>query len=96
MLLPAAHDVLVLDTGSPGVAPISVQISKPEMRQGQRVVQVERAAKGLERLVRLAALRCNHPYQEMGTRLQVGQTQNLLGLRERFVIPAAMHVHAPE
>ena len=66
------------------------------MRQSQGIVQVERAAKRLDRLLRPAAPRGDHPHQQMGARLQIAQTQDPLGLHERFVVPAAMRVHAPE
>ena len=52
MALPVAHHILILLAGARNIAALAIQIAEPEVRERERIVQIERAAQRLQRLVR--------------------------------------------
>ena len=85
-----AERIWVMDRGIPTEEVLA------EMRQSQRVVQVQHPAERLERLVEAAPARRNHAQEQMGARLEIAQAQHALGLLACLFVPAAMRVNPAE
>ena len=96
MSLPIAHDILILVACARKLAAFAVQIAEPEMRERERIVQINRPPQGLLRIVVLPAARSDHTQQQVRSGLEIGHLQYRFGLSNGIVETAAVHVQTPK